>query len=185
MINLLPQTAQAENARDYARRRRTVAFFLSAGLGVAATVLFVPILIAARSEQASLEESLALTRERIKNGEAAGVAEQVRKLNGLLASVPGTALSETKTPALFLEHLRERVPSGIELTHVDYDRGKELAGQAKITVEGIAATRESVLAFAKALGGDSLFSNVDSPISNLVHPAKISFVITAHISVAP
>ncbi|MES2953763.1 MAG: PilN domain-containing protein [Patescibacteria group bacterium] len=180
MINLLPEETKEKNRAAYRVRLVTVGLALLTLLSLSWSAFFLPIFLAARSQKALLSEEIVRTQERIKNGEAAGVADEVKKINARLSFLAGNTLDLTP-PSVFVTRLLAHVPSGVTLTGASYDRGKELAPGATLRITGIGASREAVLAFSKALAAEPLFTSVESPISNLVRPSKISFTISAKI----
>jgi len=75
-----------------------------------------------------------------------------------------------------LEKISFLLPLNVYLTDFSYQKEKKL-----ITLEGFAKTREDFLEFKKSLEVEKGFSNLNSPISNLVKPTDIDFYITFNL----
>lgn len=72
----------------------------------------------------------------------------------------------------------KKMPS-IKITDISYENNtKDNALNAKkITIQGLAPSREVLLLFRKALEDNSLFKSVDLPISNFVKGSNIQFYL--------
>lgn len=76
-----------------------------------------------------------------------------------------------------LEKISFLLPLNVYLTDFNYQKEKNL-----ITLEGFAERREDFLEFKKSLEIEKGFSNLYSPISNLVKPTDIDFHITFNLT---
>ncbi len=65
--------------------------------------------------------------------------------------------------------------SSIKITQLSYSR--EASGVKKVSISGVAPSREVLLSFRKALEGSPSFKSVDLPISNFIKDSNIQFYI--------
>ncbi len=75
--------------------------------------------------------------------------------------------------------LLKKMPS-IKITNISYeDNSQGLSFQSKkISIQGIAPSREILLLFRKALEDDTNFKSVDLPISNFIKGSNIEFYLS-------
>ena len=66
--------------------------------------------------------------------------------------------------------------SGIQITEISYVN--DPATGSKISLNGLASSREVLLLFRQALQNDALFKTVDLPISNFVKGSNIEFYLS-------
>lgn len=72
-----------------------------------------------------------------------------------------------------IEKLTELVPDGMYLTNLNY----QLADN-QVSLNGWSNTRENILLFQKALEDSAMFTDVQSPLSNLLKRENIYFNLT-------
>ncbi len=72
-------------------------------------------------------------------------------------------------------------PTGLLIDAILYDRNKD---EEKITINGVAKNRETLLLFLRSMESDGEFSDVKLPISSFVKGENINFSLLATIDVA-
>ena len=77
--------------------------------------------------------------------------------------------------SVFFDNILMKTTAGISLSSIDWD------GAENIAVRGRAGTREGLTAFLRLLEADPIFSNITSPISNLISSGDIDFSISLKI----
>ena len=70
-----------------------------------------------------------------------------------------------------IEELSEIIPTGIYLTDLSYQESLE-----KLSLRGIANTRENFLNFQDRLNKSSCFEEIEAPLSNLIKKNNVDFV---------
>jgi Tfp pilus assembly protein PilN len=78
--------------------------------------------------------------------------------------------SQQKYYSVILSDLARFTPVGVEFSSFSFDSATK-----KAVLDGHSATRDEFLTFQKALEGYSRFSQIDSPVSNLIKPADNDF----------
>ena len=68
--------------------------------------------------------------------------------------------------------LSKKVPAGISLSKIDVNQDTKT-----LTVSGYSETRADFLAFKNSLENDPLFTNIESPVSNILKQTAIDFTL--------
>lgn len=176
MANLLPQqhlTGVRRERRNRAVITSLVAFFVTVLLG---SVFLVPSLVLSRTEAASAERKVELTRESIAQTEESGFLVEVRNIKNRIDRLEAELAKVTFSDVFAA--LDRSVPSGIQLSGVSYDRKK---GSENIIIRGNADTRDVLLVFTRQLDREKLMTGVTLPVSNLAKSTNITFSITASV----
>ena len=169
MANVLTQKHKKDLKKEYRLRLSSVALFLLAGAIAAAIVLLLPSFIMARTQQKTLEGEITLLKERVESQLGAEGKDIISVTNAKVAALKQSATQESIEP-LFAEIARA-VPVGVQVVRIAYDS----PGAGELSVSGIAANRQSVLAFTDNLKAVEEFTSVDFPISNLAQDTDIVF----------
>ncbi len=174
MTNLLSQTKLANLAKEYKYRLTTVAIFAFVVVVVLSAGFLVPSFI-------------------ISNVKLAGIATEAQKARAVselqnTKNTSGTILKDTKTQLLLLQPdasedsvqnvlglITKNKSSDIRIQNVSFERGVAGAEDGKIVVSGIAKNRESLTTFSSQIQSNSIFKNVDLPISNFAKNKDIAF----------
>lgn len=170
MINLLSNEARKKVRALYRLRLLAVVLVVFFYVCLVSIGLLVPSFLLMQGKSVSLSESLNAAQNRPISREADEAVNNVLALNKLinkLSSVPKLPLMGETLDKLFEDKIE-----GISFESIDY------TNQKVITIAGRASTREILLAFTRKLNQDSYFSNVSSPISNLIKSTDINFQIT-------
>lgn len=174
MINLLPVEEKKKIRRDYVFRLLTVALgvvSLSAIIGI--VTLFPSYFISDFQKRAAIEEA-----ERTRKTGGEGDQENIASL-----------LKEAQLKLKILSPEREKVflrtvfdtaigykPNTVALTGMVYQEGSE--GELTFIINGVADNREDLLVFSQDLKRDTLFDDVELPVSNLAKDRNINFTLT-------
>lgn len=173
MFTFLPRGYREDTIREYRTRVLTVFVALCIVLVILSIALTMPTFVSlyyqktvAASEKAQAE---ALQAQSADSSASAAVA----RVDARLAAIrQGT--SERTVISLFERLLAPSRP-GISITALSAARDEK---NGTLRVEGVAATRESLVAFSRALQGEPSFASVDLPVSSLAKNRDIQFSIS-------
>lgn len=178
MFNLLPKPEKDAVRREYRVRLATVIlWFLSAALVIGSLLLLPSWFLSAQKEAAAesrfdaLERSVGRRESADLEGDLLALATQVQ------------SLSREAPPGLFYELIGavvSRRPKGVSLESIAVtDRGE---GKHTVTVAGVAADRDALVSFSRALGEIPLLERAKLPLSNLAKESGIPFSLSAAVS---
>ncbi len=176
MINLLPHEARKLLIKEYWLRVTTLWAFLGTAALVGISALFLPSYLLIESEKRAFEAAHVIsseTRETIADIEA-----EVTAANGLATELKGRMTRGTITESV--RAVFEAVPSGVVVS--SYVTSRTALGIESIRVQGVATSREALIAFQQALEAQEAFTDAEVPIDDFVKGSDLSFEI--HISVA-
>lgn len=167
-LNLLPSSEKKTLALE--RIQRWLVFYGSAVIGalsvfivlLCVTWLFINIqLKSASSTLVSVQTSLNGKDSKEQQGLIILLNQDLKKIGDLQA--------ERKIYSDLLISLTDLIPAGLWLTTLSIDE------QGETIINGFARKREQVLALKDLLENSPLFTDVESPLANLVKPADINF----------
>ncbi|MEK7610240.1 MAG: hypothetical protein AAB468_00600 [Patescibacteria group bacterium] len=180
MINLLLPIDRLARRRDYRRRRFILAGFLLAVLLVLASLMVGSFYLRIVTERRQLERELA---------QVLGVVD-VQRFDRLRVELAESAKrlttfrqwleSDHRTAALLTKLISLR-PAGISLGSIHYLRHSDVEGEIKMS--GQATTRAVLLDWVAALKSEPIFSNIESPVSDLIKNRQVDFDITLDVRV--
>ncbi|MSR73362.1 hypothetical protein EXS61_02045 [Candidatus Parcubacteria bacterium] len=174
MTNLLPQTKLASLAKEYKYRLTTVVIFTFVVVVVLSAGFLVPSFI-------------------ISNVKLAGIAVEAQKVRAVselqnTKSTSGTILKDIKMELALLRPdasedsvqnviglITKNKSSDIRIQSVSYVRSVAGTEDGKIVVSGIAKNRKSLTTLTSQIQSNSIFKNVDLPISNFAKYKDIAF----------
>lgn len=174
ILNLLPPTQKGEIKK--------MAMFsllenLIAGLFIAASVVTIIFLISKNILQNNLayliEKTAGLPREAVE------LNVKIKKLNSKLKTVSSVQNNFTKW-STFLINVNQLIPEKIQITNLEITPQGPADESAKnlLKITGEAAKRENLLTLQKNLESSTLFSQVNSPLSNILQQENIKFTFT-------
>lgn len=113
----------------------------------------------------------------ILTAEYVTVNDSVRALDQQLGRVE--ALQKLAiSPSTLIHDIAERTPPGVAVTALSFD----VAG-GKMDLNGVAVTREALLAYESALRQSPFIAQLDSPISNLFRKTDANFQFAIRLNV--
>ncbi len=163
-----------EEAYEYHRAAAFSEFVSNVIVGVSALIVaaFLGVWMMITSIQGGLTERIGrLEAVPIPQGDME-LQERTEKLNALTGQLAVLAAQSPKW-SVFLKELRRVVSSGISVTNIVVSSPIE-----PFSVSGVAANREELNAFKKALENSGFFSDVAMPLTNLEQKEKISFSVS-------
>jgi len=98
-----------------------------------------------------------------------GIGEKIKEANQLINKVY-LKQGQLSTWTPLLEEVAKVVPVGVYLANFSYQEDKGI-----ISINGWANTRENLLVFEKSLEESAFFTEIESPLSNLLKQSNIDF----------
>lgn len=176
MFNVLPQPAQEKVIREYKQRRIIVTLGAVVFIQVAFLALLFPSWLASSSREKAAAAQIAMVDDSASQNSVA-ISRTVTATNGILSLVHTVALRPAVVPAL--DTILKYKTANIRILDLQY--AATGTSTASVSVHGIAATRESLVSFVKALQTSESVDHVDLPVSNLAKDKNIDFSATVSI----
>lgn len=175
MINLISTEEKKRKKRDF-YLRVIIVFFLVLGF----CVLVASVSILPSYFLSSVNKNLANTKLETQKKEPTLLADQdslvtMEDLNNKLNLVENAEKNKYLISQKVINEIIFKKMSDIKITQVSYEAN--LPSGKKISVHGIAPSREKLLLFRRALEDSLAFEKVDLPISNFVRGSNIEFYL--------
>lgn len=174
MFNLLPKQEKEAIRREYRLRLAVVILWFSFATFVIASLLLLPSFFLSAQKEKAAQARFETLAKSVARQETAGLGEV------LLAAQSQLELLSREPPRSFLYELLIKIVSSKSakislesMTIRDAAPGKRI-----IHLTGVARDRGALLAFSRALESNTLFEQVELPISNLAKESEIPFSIT-------
>lgn len=170
MINLLPQEHQSNLKKEYSHRRITLVFIGLFCVGVAGLVTLFPayLLSLQKEQEISNEDKASGIDLRNTISDLNKTIDTLRNDTSLVISQS----SDARVGAVFAD-IMSKSSQGIIIKSFLYKKqGKEVL---KVTVVGVAKTRDDLLSFTKELENLTMFDHVNVPVSNFAKEKNIEF----------
>ncbi len=174
MINLLPRPEKMAIKKEYKMRVYLVTLMFAFFITVVSLIVILPSFILSHYRA---QITVPVAKVSTTTEESQSIANTI-KLTKELTEVlkPEEAKSQ---PTDLLDVIIKDKTAGNTITSFAYS--KDDKGDVKIVIQGLAQTRQSMLAFTNAVQKEVLVDNVNLPIANLTKDTKIpfSFEVTA------
>ncbi len=174
MLNILPREQKIILRKEYRLRRIAVWLGLVLVSLAVSLVLLVPSYfiyrVKAGDVRGELERSRKVLEADLQTGEsAAEVAEALKNVEELKPFTPRTSVYS-------LMRIFEGKPQTIRILDITFLA--KAVDKPTIVLRGIAADRESLTTFSRALESRSEFGSIDLPVSNFAKERNIDFSMT-------
>jgi hypothetical protein len=172
MSNLLPYSEKKIIRREYAMRRIIVVLYFFLFTCAVCLISLLPsyVLSEVKYQTISKEvENLKSTADILGGGEDAN-----KKLVGIKEKLETLKSYDGKSAYTLFNNIILGKTNNVSVRTISYSGSSK---DARITVSGVARTRESLTAFAKNLEQNKEFSNVNLPVSNFAKDKNIEFNI--------
>lgn len=173
MRNLLSKQDKKILEKEYKARVIVVALGFVLLTALVATILLLPSYIVSNYNASVANDQYKMISEKInsseKNTTGLILIETKNKLTILAKDADGVFLSD------IVENIIKTMPIGIKIRSFFYEKNTEGTGQ--ILLLGEASGREPLLQFKKDLEKETVFLNVELPVSNLASDKDIKFSI--------
>lgn len=169
MFTFLTEEYKNRAVKAYRLRLALVYVGLSCALFATGFVLAIPsyAILYAKRNTALLEERAISAGNADKT-----IADEVKVLKEEIAVA--TRASQQAPVAAIFDKILSRQASNILISGITLKRGTE---SGTITLEGKATSRDSLVAFSKALQGEPSFTEVDLPVGSLAKSKDIPWTI--------
>lgn len=175
MINLIPNQEKKKMVKDFYFR---LAFLSVCMLSIAVFIAVLSLLPAYFFSNS--KNSVANKKLEIQKNDPMPLFDQetstvVQDINTKIIVIENAeknkfSITEKVINAIFLKK-----NANIKITQISYERGA--LGAKKVSIVGVAPSREALVSFRRALEGSTAFKSVELPISNLVKDSNIQFFI--------
>jgi len=179
MFNLLPFEERKRLQKEYLLRILVLFFWGIFITGIIGLASLLPAYFLSKTKYRSVtEEHQSLTKIlelKEKNDNLASLLKELEEETTVLGNKTSILL-----PTDIFQKIIGKKSNAISLGAFTYQivPDKKDPNKKSLVVSGIAQTRESLVAFVDKLRGDSVFSRVDLPVSNLAKSSKINFSLT-------
>lgn len=181
MINLLPISAIKRIITEYRIRLAATALSILGLTVLIALVLLTPSYFLASHKKNIVESDLANPGKSGNESlqEQKKLEGMIKEANSVLDLLGGGGKQPSPSEAVIAKIIGYKT-SAIILNAIYYE-ARDTGGY--ISLRGVAAKRQSLITFADLLKKDSSFTNITSPISDLVKDSNIDFTITLNLKV--
>jgi len=180
MANVLPETEKKRIYHEYLLRLVAVVFVLATVSFVISTVFLAPVYLLSLAKNRATAERAAVLKQSIAL-EDKMVVEIFVSMKKRLAFLAAHRTSPSSLNAL-TAILNNRTED-IELTFFFFEADEK--GEATLSLEGVATSRNALAGFAKKLEKEPLFERVKLPVSNLAQDRDIEFSLNVDIATTP
>ncbi len=133
--------------------------------------IFAVTLVSLRFVLRGFHDDLAGRADEIST-ESGSTRAEIRNIDAYLKRVDAVQRQAIAWSDVFVG-LAEATPSGIRLAGID------VTPKGKVSVRGMAPTRDHVLRYNDALEASGLFSSISSPLSNILQRTDVQFTFEA------
>jgi len=178
MLNFLPQNNKKKVVREYLYRFSSLFFLFLFFVLIILFSFFVPSYFFVTYKNAAVSDQLALSILESKNKKV-DITATISDTNGLIRILSSEDTSLTVRSEILKKLLNDKQKQ-ISLTSLNFLNNDD--GSMNVEISGIAETREDLINFEKNLKNDSSFSNIDSPVSDLLKSINADFSVTLKYS---
>lgn len=176
MINLIPVEEKARMNKDFYLRFLIVAFVMFGILFLMASVAIFPSYMLLIEKKSTINTKLKTQENEVVPEVDQKASNIIEDLNKKIETVTNSQSTRYDVSIKVVKEILYKKTLGIQITQIHY-KADELEKKTVI-INGIASNRERLLDFRKNLERDTMFSNVDLPISNFVNDSDIEFNLT-------
>jgi Tfp pilus assembly protein PilN len=162
-LNLLPP-----KDKHSLRTALAMSFVQSLALFVTVVILIIAGMLFSLRVILSQEVDKLSAQRTASSGEHQALVGQMQSINDYIARVDAAQEGFTDWSAV-LESLAQSAPRGIRF------EGISISPDMTLTVEGVADTRDDVLAMERQLNSYPYFTDVTSPLSNILQKTNLRF----------
>ncbi|MEK7569465.1 MAG: hypothetical protein AAB500_01055 [Patescibacteria group bacterium] len=181
MINLIPNQEKKKKVKDFYFRLAVVTFFLLSFTILVASLAMIPAYFLSAAKKDVVFTKLSEESNTPNSALLLETQESIAALTKKLNIVEKVQKNEYRISGKVVNEILGDKISSIKITAILYETPlPKNPGDPnkKVTVQGVATSREELLRFRRALEDNVAFQKVDLPISNFVKGSNIFFSIT-------
>jgi hypothetical protein len=178
MYTLLPDEQIKNLVKEYHIRLFILGLFCLSGAVWIGIGSLLPSYIISVMQQQNAQNHLQAIEKTTQTPVNASVAAEVAASNANILLIKGA--EDTVVFSAIIEDLANRRIPGITLNDIEIAHAPVASNpnETSVAIRGTATTRDVLVAFQHALVGDTEFSQVDLPISDLAKSTDVDFSIT-------
>lgn len=165
--NLLPDQYASDVRHEKLIRFFNLLFASAAAIILILLTLLLPSYFSLIYESDGIDGQISAARQGVGSKRVQEAENAIKTLNTELAQVahyPSTPLTA------YLKTIAEDTPAGITVTALSYSKSR-----GTFNLDGHANRRDDLLVFVSRLQNETMFSSVDSPITNLLKETDATF----------
>jgi predicted membrane protein len=176
MINLIPIEEKKNIKKDFYLRLLTIFFVL-----LSFSVLIILVTLFPSYFNSYVKNNSATTKLEAQKHEPMPLLDQetsrvIKEVNNKLSLIENIEKNRFLVSQNVISEIMVKKMSDIKITRISYET--DIQKTKKISIYGIAPSRERLLIFRETLEDDPVFSKVDLPISNFIKGSNIQFFLT-------
>lgn len=176
-VNLLPKDYKKEVAEDQNRRLVSALGLAALAVIIVNTALLLPLWVLFKAQEIEFARELDAIKKSPEFIRVAEIESEIGRLNEEITkfSKEEDALFSA-SPAI--KSILEKKPVGIGISNISFfvsEQAERERRPSRITVSGISANRELLLAYTEDLETNEFFQKVHSPITNLLKDADFDY----------
>ena len=173
MINLIPKEEKKKMAMDF-YRRLIVLFLLMGSFSVfVAVITIIPSYFLSKEKDSVASAKLEIQKQEPLPLVGEQSLVEIKDINSKLDLVESAEKNKFSISEKIVNTILSKKTPNIKITQIIYEN--DLVLGRKVSIVGVAGTREILLTFKQALEEDPTFKSVDLPISNFVKISDIQF----------
>ena len=171
MINLLPDNERVRIKKEYRLRLFDAGLVLLFSLAIVGFVVLLPTYLLSHFREVEAGDAALGANAASRDAENQTLLTTLGSANALATAL--APAPENLSAANFVALIASDKTPGNSVTSLLYSKSPN--GNQKITVQGVAGTRDDLTAFTQALEGDSRIASVNLPISDLAADSNVQF----------
>jgi Tfp pilus assembly protein PilN len=169
MINLLPQNEKLLIEKEYRLRLKTIGVvFVLVALIVGIVFLLPSYVLSIYREGAAAQ----VAKDGVQSSKHEKITKEVQDLKIVLGVLAPDAIKASPTDIVTL--ITKHISADIKVTSISYISDKT---GFKVTVRGLAKSRQSLATYTQDLEGEQLIDKVNLPVSNFAKDSNINFTL--------
>ncbi len=180
MINLIPKAEKKKNIASF-YYKLLILFLLVMGFSaLVASMAILPAYFVS-----SVKNKIVDTKLEIQKKEPVPLLDRqtltvIKDINGKLNLIETASRNKFVVSQKVIDAILFQKTSKIKISDIFYENNSsdKLSSKKKISIQGIAPSREVLLSFRRALENSPAFKQVDLPISNFVKGSNIQFYLS-------
>ena len=173
MINLIPIEEKKAIKKDFYYRFLTIFFVMLSFVVVVLLVVVLPSYYISLEKKVSTNQKLDIQKNKVMPEIDQKAVVSIKELDARLALLAAARKNKYVFSQKVINEISLQKAPGIKIIRFSFNN--DVLEGKKVSITGFAQNREQLLLFRQALEEDTLFKNVNLPISNFVKGNNIEF----------